>query len=75
MHSKFCDCTVDLDTVFVYSSSVAKDTSLDWELIYDFVSDRLRAVRQDMIIQSLGAKESAVLLELMVEFYLSSAYR
>ncbi|CAD6195439.1 unnamed protein product [Caenorhabditis auriculariae] len=42
---------------------------------FSFVSDRLRAVRQDMVMQRMPAGESVELLQLMIPFYLTSDYR
>ncbi|XP_063377728.1 germinal-center associated nuclear protein [Cydia fagiglandana] len=50
-----------------------KDTSI--MVIYDFVSDRLRAVRQDMTVQRLSAKECMTLLEPMIRFHVYFGYK
>ncbi|KAM3961840.1 germinal-center associated nuclear protein [Aphomia sociella] len=43
--------------------------------VYDFVNDRLRAVRQDMTIQRLPPEQCINLLEPMVRFYVYFGYR
>ncbi|CAB3252030.1 unnamed protein product [Arctia plantaginis] len=43
-------------------------------VVYDFVNDRLRAVRQDMTIQRLPYDECVNLLEPMVRFYVYYGY-
>lgn len=50
-------------------------TDVPLAVVYDFVNDRLRAVRQDMIIQRLPPRECQVLLEPMVRFYVYFGYR
>ncbi|XP_048749907.2 SAC3 domain-containing protein 1-like isoform X2 [Ostrea edulis] len=46
-----------------------------WNEVYDFIFDRLRAVRQDMTIQQIGGLEAVSLLEDTVRFYIYSGYR
>ncbi|WKX94716.1 hypothetical protein Q1695_011744 [Nippostrongylus brasiliensis] len=41
---------------------------------FSFVSDRLRAVRQDMILQDICPKDTLELLEEMIPFYLETEY-
>ena len=49
--------------------------SSSWPVAYEFIVDRLRAVRQDMIIQNTNSKERLLLLEAMIPFYIESQYR
>ncbi|XP_029637790.1 SAC3 domain-containing protein 1-like [Octopus sinensis] len=46
-----------------------------WLDIYEYVFDRLRAVRQDMIIQNIIGSPAIDILEKMVRFFVYSAYR
>ncbi|XP_069501188.1 SAC3 domain-containing protein 1 isoform X2 [Ambystoma mexicanum] len=46
-----------------------------WVLVYNFLFDRLRAVRQDMTIQRVGGETCATILEKCVGFLLCAAYR
>lgn len=55
--------------------SVATALNVPWIVIYDFIMDRLRAVRQDMVIQNLSAADSISLLQPMIRFYALAAYR
>lgn len=41
-----------------------------WIEIYEFVSDRLRAIRQDMVVQRLGTYESIEILKKAVRFHI-----
>ena len=50
-------------------------SEMDWVLVYDFVFDRLRAVRQDAVLQALKGPELIVLLEHIVRFYIYAGYR
>ncbi|KAF4532472.1 hypothetical protein B566_EDAN003048, partial [Ephemera danica] len=48
----------------------------DWVIVYEFVADRLRAVRQDMVIQGLiSGDDSLLVLEAMVLFHIYAGYR
>lgn len=47
----------------------------DWCVVYDFVFDRLRAVRQDMVIQDLGSIDGMMILEPTVRFHGYAGYR
>lgn len=43
--------------------------------VYDFVFDRLRAVRQDMVIQGIVGADAIDILEKIVRFHLYASYR
>lgn len=43
--------------------------------VYSFVFDRLRSVKQDMIIQRLSGKDCVAILELTVRFHIYASYR
>lgn len=42
--------------------------------VYSFVCDRLRAVRQDMILQEASSADAVQILEEMIPFYLETGY-
>lgn len=46
-----------------------------WHVVYDFVADRIRAIRQDMVIQRLCGMEACMILMKCVRFYLYANYR
>ncbi|KAK3928528.1 Germinal-center associated nuclear protein [Frankliniella fusca] len=48
--------------------------SAGWADRYNFVTDRLRAVRQDMVIQNLPPRDCISLLKPMVKFHIFAAY-
>ncbi|XP_050663918.1 germinal-center associated nuclear protein isoform X4 [Leptidea sinapis] len=54
---------------------VSKRTDVTTTTLYNFIDDRLRAVRQDMTIQRLPLQQCAELLEPMIRFYIYFAYR
>ncbi|CAH2990945.1 unnamed protein product [Chilo suppressalis] len=54
---------------------VLKRRDVPTVVLYDFINDRLRAIRQDMTIQRLLSKQCACLLEPMIRFYVYFAYR
>ncbi|XP_019764858.2 germinal-center associated nuclear protein isoform X1 [Dendroctonus ponderosae] len=64
-----------LKTVNYLLTEVIKNDEVPWHVTYDFVMDRLRSVRQDMVIQNLSAKESIYIFQKIVSFYAYAAYR
>ncbi|KAJ8277264.1 hypothetical protein GJAV_G00073290 [Gymnothorax javanicus] len=65
-----------LKTVCYLIDDIAASPALSpWTEVYDFVFDRLRCVRQDMVIQRVSGAEAAALLERMVRFLLYASYR
>ncbi|KAL0893532.1 hypothetical protein ABMA27_013727 [Loxostege sticticalis] len=63
------------DTVQYLLRDVIKRKGVSSLVLYDFLNDRLRAVRQDMTIQRLPPGECACLLEPMVRFYVYFGYK
>ncbi|CAI2351462.1 unnamed protein product [Caenorhabditis sp. 36 PRJEB53466] len=47
-------------------------TSSEFSSVFSFVSDRLRSVRQDMIMQNLNGKNAILLMEQMLPFYIET---
>lgn len=47
----------------------------DWNLVFEFISDRLRAIRQDLIIQRLHCSSVISLMEEILPFYFVAQYR
>jgi hypothetical protein len=47
----------------------------DWAIVYEFVADRLRAVRQDMVVQGLSGQDGLAMLESMTLFHIYAGYR
>ena len=47
----------------------------EFNLIYDFIFDRLRSVRQDLVIQRITDKPAITILETIIRFHVYSAYR
>uniref|UniRef100_A0A914ZL89 SAC3/GANP/THP3 conserved domain-containing protein n=1 Tax=Parascaris univalens TaxID=6257 RepID=A0A914ZL89_PARUN len=65
-----------MDTVAYLLRVVSEyDSREAWPDVYEFVSDRLRAIRQDMIVENLDAEKSILLLESMIPFYAEAEYR
>jgi len=46
-----------------------------WHRVYEFIFDRLRAVRQDMVIQRIGGNSAICILESSVRFLIYAGYR
>ncbi|KYB29016.1 Protein xmas-2-like Protein [Tribolium castaneum] len=46
-----------------------------WHSVYDFITDRLLAVRQDLVVQNVSKAESITILQPIVRFHAYAAYR
>lgn len=62
-------------TVEYLLGRVAQNSGRPWAEVYDFIFDRLRAVRQDMTIQQMNGSGAITLLESTVRFYIYAGYR
>ncbi|KAI4459715.1 80 kda mcm3-associated protein [Holotrichia oblita] len=62
------------NTVNYLLRDVISSKVLPWHLVYDFIADRLLAVRQDMLIQRLSPSHYISLLQPIIRFYTYSAY-
>ncbi|XP_052759009.1 germinal-center associated nuclear protein [Galleria mellonella] len=63
------------DTVDYLLLDVTRRVDVPISSVYDFVNDRLRAVRQDMTIQRLPPEQCVNLLEPMIRFYVYFGYK
>ncbi|XP_062252238.1 SAC3 domain-containing protein 1 [Platichthys flesus] len=65
-----------LKTVCYLIDDIAASTNLHpWTEVYGFVFDRLRGVKQDMIIQRVSGSDCVLILERMVRFLVYASYR
>lgn len=64
-----------LSTIRYLFTEITTRADVDWLAAYNFVFDRLRAVRQDIVIQRIGPHESIRLFELIVRFLVYSEQR
>ncbi|XP_066139129.1 SAC3 domain-containing protein 1 isoform X2 [Euwallacea fornicatus] len=66
-----------LKTVNYLLDNILKNNNVPWHITYHFIMDRLRAIRQDLVIQSTSVTvtESICILQPIVRFYAYSAYR
>lgn len=62
-------------TVCHLLTNIIERQGIEWCIVYDFVFDRLRAVRQDLVIQGLGSVDSIKVLEPIVRFHSYAGYR
>lgn len=63
---------------FLKSSSVLRvvcESDVKWSTIHGFVTDRLRSIRQDMVIQQPPPAVCRTILEPIVRFHAYSTYR
>ncbi|ESO91026.1 hypothetical protein LOTGIDRAFT_217570 [Lottia gigantea] len=63
------------ETINYLYTCIVGQSNIAWSNIYDYVFDRLRAVRQDMVIQNIQGLEAISLLEKIVRFYIFMVYR
>lgn len=64
-----------LKTVEYLLSDVVNDKRKPFNVVYDFIFDRLRAVRQEIVMQNLDEKVTIELMEPMCMFLAYSLYR
>ncbi|KZC09028.1 PREDICTED: SAC3 domain-containing protein 1 [Dufourea novaeangliae] len=64
-----------LATIRYLFTKITTRTDVDWTVTYDFVFDRLRAVRQDVVIQRIDVSASISIFEPIVRFLIYSAQR
>ncbi|KAM9762045.1 SAC3 domain-containing protein 1 [Menidia menidia] len=68
--------SVLLKTVcYLIDNIVASPKQNPWTEVYSFVFDRLRSVKQDMIIQRVSGPDCVAILEKAVRFFIYSSYR
>lgn len=63
------------ETVEYLLTEVIYSEICPWYIVYDFIANRLRAVRKDMIIQNISKNDFIELVEPMVKFYVYAEYR
>ncbi|XP_076655407.1 SAC3 domain-containing protein 1 isoform X2 [Halictus rubicundus] len=73
--SQLRPAAVLLSTIRYLFTKIATKTDVDWIVIYDFLFDRLRAVRQDVAIQRIGLPASISIFEPIVRFLVYSVQR
>jgi SAC3 domain-containing protein 1 len=64
-----------LKTVSYLLCDVIATKKLPWHSVYDFITDRLMAVRQDMVVQNISKAESITILQPIVRFHAYAAYK
>lgn len=64
-----------LRTVNYLLNEVIVNTRVPWNVTYDFLMDRLRSVRQDMIVQNVSIANSICILQPLIRFYAYASYR
>ncbi|XP_043490954.1 SAC3 domain-containing protein 1 isoform X2 [Polistes fuscatus] len=64
-----------LSTIKYLFTKIVTRTDVDWIHVYDFTFDRLRAIRQDLVIQRIGTTMSIQILEPIVRFHTYASQR
>jgi len=71
-----CLCKLTLFILLCNSDgSIVLRKDVLWHRVYEFIFDRLRAVRQDMVIQRIGGNSAICILESSVRFLIYAGYR
>ncbi|XP_067009663.2 SAC3 domain-containing protein 1 isoform X2 [Anabrus simplex] len=63
------------ETIVYLMESIVPLDDVYWTIVYDFVFDRLRAVRQEMVIQDLNLRHCIEILEPIIRFHAYAGYR
>ena len=61
--------------VITFVDSVIPLCDSNWYRTYEYVFDRLRAVRQDMVMQQASGTDAVWLLEKISDFHIYAGYR
>ena len=67
--------SVLLKTVDFLLRNICTRNDVHWSVVYEFVFDRLRAVRQDMVVQNAVNIDTVKILERVVRFHLYASYK
>lgn len=62
-------------TINYLFTKIATRADYNWVFIYDFIFDRLRAIRQDLVIQRIDPLDTIEILEPIVRFHVYAAQR
>ncbi|CAK9830493.1 Germinal-center associated nuclear protein [Anthophora retusa] len=73
--NKLRPAPVLLSTIRYLFTKIATRTDVNWIVVYDFIFDRLRSIRQDIAIQRINTPISIQLFEPIVRFLVYSAQR
>ncbi|XP_046468200.1 germinal-center associated nuclear protein [Neodiprion pinetum] len=73
--SELRPASVLLSTIRYLFTNVVTRVDYDWVMIYDFVFDRLRAIRQEVVIQRIRGPQSVQILEPIVRFHVYAGQR
>lgn len=55
--------------------SIFTSRRVSFHIVCDFITDRLMAVRQDMVVQDLSTAESIAILQPIVRYHAFIAYK
>jgi len=75
MKTKFAYVQFFLLLICNCDGSIAPRRDVQWHRVYEFIFDRLRAVRQDMVIQRISGNSAIWILESSVRFLIYAGYR
>lgn len=60
---------------YLLDEVINKNNNVPWIVKYDFIMDRLRSVRQDMVIQNVSRAHQIVILQPVIRFHAYAAYK
>ncbi|XP_025417135.1 SAC3 domain-containing protein 1-like isoform X2 [Sipha flava] len=67
--------SVLIDTISYLIKDVLKITTVTFNIVYDFIDDRLNAVRQDATIQEVSNQDWIAILPPIIRFHAYAAYK
>ena len=60
---------------YLVEKIASKDGVFTWQKIYDFMFDRMRAIRQDLVVQGITGKHAVDIFEKTCRFHILSNYK
>lgn len=60
---------------YLIGEIASKDSVYSWQMIYGFVFDRIRAIRQDLVVQRITGKPVVEIFEKACRFHILSGYK
>ena len=60
---------------YLIEEIASKDGTYSWQMIYWFVFDRARAIRQDLVVQRISGKPVVEIFEKVCRFHILSGYK
>jgi len=69
------DYNIDVYFVTLNIFSVLTNTNVPFNIVYDFIDDRLNSIRQDATIQAVSNQDWITILPPIIRFHAYAAYK